>query len=79
MPMHNVSRPLLPLLLVLALSVTGCASPSLKPCAVVEVERARAPAPSADLMQAPPLPTHSQRAQTDMQTWRESLTGSPSK
>lgn len=78
MPTLNNSRLSRPLLLALVLSVTGCAQPS-PPCAVVEVERAKAPAPSPDLMQPTPSPTHSQRAQTDMQTWRESLTGFQSK
>ena len=78
MPTLNNSRLSRPLLLALVLSVTGCAQPS-PPCAVVEVEQAKAPKPNPSLMQPAPLPTHSHRAQSDMQTWRESLTGSQSK
>jgi len=65
------------LLLVLVLSLTGCASPS-KPLPPVVVECPKpAPLPPELVTLAPP-PNYSQIAQERIKNWRLRLTGSPS-
>ena len=59
--------------LLLALSLTGCASPLPS----VNVPPPVTPRPPADLMAPPPSASYSESAQQRIRTWLERLTGSP--
>ena len=59
----------------------GCAAPSpgSTPRAVLDVPRARAPLPSAKLMQRPRPESYSARAQADTQQWQQRLEALPTR
>ena len=58
--------------MLLALSLTGCAAPSASPAVVCPAN----PPPPA-LSEPMPRETYSASAQQRIQTWRQSLTGTP--
>ena len=66
----SVPLPIKALLMALALSLTGCATPS------PPVIQPHLPAPP-DLTQPPPPEPYSQSARRDIQTWRQKLTATP--
>lgn len=76
--MHTptTSRPHALLLLVLLMSLAGCAplSPQQTPPACIPVQPAQIPPPPADLMTPPASGNFSERAAADMQMWRQQLT-----
>ena len=61
--------------------LTGCAAPSpaSTPTAVIDVPKARAPLPSARLMQRPRPESFSARVQADIERWDKALTSSPAR
>lgn len=71
--MFKKSAAVLPMLLVLALSLSACAHKSQPAPPCPPVQPPRHPLPAQDLMRPPPSQSYSSNAQSLFQTWRQKL------